>query len=404
MSATPKPAVSYLAEATPVSGTGYDRRMPKGSVEHLHGDRWKVRIDLKQPGDTKRRWRTKNVRAADEHEAHAALRAFAIELGVDPDVPDSLADLLDRYYHHSKGRRTHGSNRAVRISIERHLKPGIGHLSIGRLSVVDLEQFYARKAAEGLAPQTIRHMHFVVQPALRLAVRWGWLGRNVAEDVELDPLNRGKIDPPSVEVVVALVERCSDEAASGRFPASADLHDFAWVSALSGARDGEVSAIRWRDLDLDTAVLSINGSIEVIDGVPVRNAAKTAKSHRRISIDSATVEMLRRRKATAGANGPEDFVFADSRFEPYGSRPVRPDCWTQRWRRLCDRAGVHVRLHDLRHFHASALFDDGARVERVSARLGHARTSTTQDVYGHLLRPDDADLAESIGARFRRDG
>jgi integrase len=77
---------------------------------------------------------------------------------------------------------------------------------------------------------------------------------------------------------------------------------------------------------------------------------------------------------------------------------MKPDSVSQRFERLCKRAGVEgVRLHDLRHWHASQLLANGGDIQAVAARLGHSRTSTTLDVYGHIIDGRDRTQADIIG-------
>ncbi len=91
----------------------------------------------------------------------------------------------------------------------------------------------------------------------------------------------------------------------------------------------------------------------------------------------------------------DGFVFAQTAD---GSQPLHPDTITNGFRRLCDRAGIEgVRLHDLRHLHATQLLAAGVPVRTVSGRLGHANVSTTLNVYAHFLEASDREAANVIG-------
>ena len=80
---------------------------------------------------------------------------------------------------------------------------------------------------------------------------------------------------------------------------------------------------------------------------------------------------------------PEGFVFTT---KADGSLPLHPDTVTGNFRRVCERAGLTgVRLHDLRHLHATQLLAAGVPVRTVSGRLGHAKSATTLNVYAHFL-------------------
>jgi integrase len=96
---------------------------------------------------------------------------------------------------------------------------------------------------------------------------------------------------------------------------------------------------------------------------------------------------------------PDGFVFTG---EADGSRPLHPDTITATFRRICDRAGLSgVRLHDLRHLHATQLLAAGVPVRTVSGRLGHANAATTLNVYAHFLAASDRDAAEVMAGLLR---
>ena len=93
---------------------------------------------------------------------------------------------------------------------------------------------------------------------------------------------------------------------------------------------------------------------------------------------------------------PDGYVFTTSAD---GLVPLHPDTITGAFRRLSDRVGLPgVRLHDLRHLHATQLLAAGVPVRTVSGRLGHANAATTLNVYAHFLQASDRDAADVIAA------
>lgn len=71
-----------------------------------------------------------------------------------------------------------------------------------------------------------------------------------------------------------------------------------------------------------------------------------------------------------------------------------PDLLTKNWKRLCTKEGLSFRLHDLRHFHATALIESGVHIKAIQGRLGHSSPSLTMSIYAHLTPQMDADAAE----------
>jgi integrase len=150
------------------------------------------------------------------------------------------------------------------------------------------------------------------------------------------------------------------------------------------------------------ARLSIRRSVASVAGGTVVKDTKT-HSARRIALDPETLsvldthrERLEYRAALCRVAVDQDgFVFTATLD---GSQPLHPDTITGAFGRICRRAGLRsVRLHDLRHLHATQLLAAGVPVRTVSGRLGHADAATTLNVYAHFLEASDREAADVIG-------
>jgi integrase len=184
-----------------------------------------------------------------------------------------------------------------------------------------------------------------------------------------------------------------------------ELAAFIMLAASSGARRGELLALRWSDIDLDRGRLSIERGIVLVDGNLIEQGTKTHQS-RRISLDAGTVSALRihqarvveRAQAASSAVTSESFVFSHS---VDGSSAWHPDSTSRAFRRLCQQAGVTgIRLHDLRHYVAMRLLTAGVDVRTVAGRLGHRNPSTTLNVYSHFVPETDQEAADALGRIF----
>ncbi|MGH9228427.1 MAG: tyrosine-type recombinase/integrase [Acidimicrobiales bacterium] len=274
------------------------------------------------------------------------------------------------------------------------LIPAVGNVPVRKLTVRDIDAFYRALARdEQLAPSTIRQIHNVLTGALDQAMRWGWRNDNPARLATLPSVRQREVRPPAPADVMAAIERADQELAL-----------FVRVSAVVGGRRGEVSALRWTDVDLAVGDLTITKAlVESRDRTIHEKDTKTHQA-RRIALDAATVEALRAWRSEVESHAKpfgvrprsDGFVFSP---EPDGSKPWRPYHWTSAWRRLRDRIGIDpaVRLHDLRHFTATRLLDAGVPVKTVSGRLGHARPATTLNVYAHFIPATDRVAADVIG-------
>jgi integrase len=142
-----------------------------------------------------------------------------------------------------------------------------------------------------------------------------------------------------------------------------DLLDFVGFMLATGARIGEVTAMRWDAVDLDTGIVEIRGM-------------KTAAALRTVRLPSWCVEMLESRKPSDVAASDNRPVFQNS----VGTR--RDDCNTRKQLRLaCARAGFDITSHVLRKTAASLMDEAGISARMIADQHGHARPSITQDVY-----------------------
>ena len=182
------------------------------------------------------------------------------------------------------------------------------------------------------------------------------------------------------------------------------LFAFYRLAAYTGARRGELLNLRWRDVDLDLAEVRITGSAAVIAGQRVEGTTKSGRS-RTVSIDADTVQVLRghRKRQTEERlrvgpewRGTDDYVFSTAWGEP-----LHADTASSLMTKLInthndrqDKPLPHVRLHDLRHLHATTLLLAGAPVHAVAARLGHTDPSITLRVYAHAISDQFTEAAD----------
>ena len=183
------------------------------------------------------------------------------------------------------------------------------------------------------------------------------------------------------------------------------LATFVMLAASTGARRGEMLALRRSDLDLDRGVVAIERGIVIAQREIVEQGTKTHQT-RRVTIDGATTANLRRHLRSQDALARtlptlmrrDPFVFSNSID---GSEPWRPDSTTRAFRSLCVKAGVPgVRLHDLRHYVATRLLTSGVDARTVAGRLGHRNPSTTLNVYAHFVPESDQNAAATLASLF----
>jgi integrase len=371
-----------------------------GSIRSRGPNSWQLRVYAGIDASSgRKRWVTRTVRGS-EREARRALKRFLEDADNARVYSGSVTDLLDRWFAAASTDWSASTIRETRSLIEHHLKLHLGHLSVAKLTTADIDDFYAylRRAggrdAAPLAPGTVHRVHVVLHRALQQAVRWEWVWTNPAANASPPRYVPPEIRPPTAEEVRELIA-----AASSTYPA---LGVFFLLAATTGARRGELLALRWCDVDLAAGALCFQRSLVEGDHGPVLAPTKTRRTHR-VALDEASKATLSQlyedAVATLGESfDPGRFVFprlAD------GSEPWRPNWVTKSFIRARKAAGLpHFRLHDLRHFMATEMLNDGIAIAVVASRLAHARASTTLNVYAHAVPGGDHDAAERLAARL----
>jgi integrase len=173
------------------------------------------------------------------------------------------------------------------------------------------------------------------------------------------------------------------------------------TAAMTGMRRGELGALRWRDLDLDAGLLTVRRALAKVEGSWRIVEPKTEASRRTVDVDTSTIVTLRRhrqalleRRLALGAGWSEH----DLVFPALAGGPADLDAWGKSFRRAVRDAGLPViRLHDLRHTHASHLLAS-TDVRTVAARLGHSDPGMTLRVYAHVMPGRQAAAASAVAA------
>jgi integrase len=282
-------------------------------------------------------------------------------------------------------------------SVERHIVPALGHLPLQRLTPAELSVFYRtllergrRDGRRGLAPKTVRNIHGALHTALRDAVRWGYVARNVAAAADLPKGATPEMRVWSPEQLRAFLEHVRGDRLYA-----------AWLLlATTGMRRGEVAGLRWVDVDLDGGRVSPRRPRVVVNFEVVVSEPKTAKGRRSLALDPATVAALREHRRCQ----LEERLAVGPRWEDSGlvftwpdGRPLHPERFSRWFEQHARAAGLpKIRLHDVRHSYATAALAAGIPAKVVSERLGHANIAITMDTYSHVLPGLDEQAASTV--------
>jgi integrase len=327
-----------------------------------------------------------------------------------PKTKATLNQLLDRWLDVAE-LEVSTRNGYVR-KLNRHVRPVLGSMQVGRLDAETLQSFYAvlrrcrdrcdgrragRHECRPLAPSTVRQIHSNLSAALTHAVLWGWIAVNPADVRRLAPAAR-KPDPqpPTVEQAARILEEAWRDPEWGML---------VWLAMVTGARRGELCALAWDRLDFATGILTIRTSIAQVGSKTWEKDTKTHQQ-RRVTVDDQTLALLRayylscrERADMLGFELPaEARMFSN---DPDGSTWLKPDTVGQRYERMCARLGWNMNLHQLRHYSATELIGAGVDVRTVAGRLGHSGGgATTLKVYSAWLSEVDQRAAGSLVGRM----
>lgn len=412
-----------------MSGTPSKSRRRRGEIATLPSGSLRVKVyGGIDPLSGRRHYLTETIPAGPTAHAEAEKARTRLQNQVDeqrnPRTRATVDQLMDRYLELLDVEPT--TRTRYEDAIRHHVRPLLGSLPLGKLSGETLDEFYAilrrcrahcdrrpfiehrvdgpHECTDRCRPHTckplsaasIRKVHFCLSGALKRAVRWRWISVNPLEQAEPPRSPKHDPHPPTSEQAAAILNAAFTDVSWGVL---------VWLAMTTGARRGELCALRWDLLDLDNAVIVIRSSIAQ-DGK--RTWEKTTKTHqqRRISLDENTAALLRayrqRCEDDAAAVGvtiaPQGRVFSTAVNH---SAWLKPASVSQRYRRMCARLGWDMNIHELRHYSATELIAAGVDVRTVAGRLGHGGGgSTTLRVYSAWVSEADQKAAGTFTVRM----
>lgn len=264
-----------------------------------------------------------------------------------------------------------------------HIAPKIGDIRLDKLNALHIESYYAnlRKNGRlngkgGLSPQTVAIHHVILHKALKDAVKWQLVGRSPLENVTPPPVPRTEARVFTREETHRVLE-----TAKGTI-----YYIPALISVSTSLRRGEVLALTWDDVDLETGLLYVRKSLEQTkSGGIVFKEPKTARSRRTLDIPKILVNALKEHKQEQLDSRTEDYYDHNLIVCMPNGKPFPPDNLSHLFKKLLRKAKVDGCFHSLRHTHATALLEKGENPKVVQERLGHAYFSTTMDRYSHVM-------------------
>jgi integrase len=366
------------------------------------GKSWQALITVRDSATGKRKQLSSTHRTKAEADRWLALTAGMYGTQSRAAHSMTIGELLDTFYERRAPDWSPSNRRFMRSAIDHKLKPRFGDTPVLNLHAADLDAWYD-SLRRTMSPASIRKYHNILSAAFRMAERYDWVPFSPVARATPPRVPKAQIRVPTLEELLLLVDAC--EAHDPRLGFAVHL------AAVTGARRGEVMALRWSDFDIERRTVRIWNAVVMGDGdKPVlRHGTKTG-GERTLSLEPWTLERLAAYKAWSAAEAAlVDARLADDGFlfarEPDGAEPMSPDLLSSMYEKARKTVGLDsLRLHDLRHYHATALLTAGVDVATVAGRLGHATGGRmTLEVYAHYIEPADRRAAEVVVRQLRRD-
>jgi integrase len=354
------------------------RTSGEGNIRLRSDGRWEGRYYAVEDGRSVRR----SVFGATDKEVARKLRTALTARDDGKPAPhgsETVGAFLATWLEGAKPTIRPGTWRRYEQLTRLYLVPALGRIRLVALGPQHVAKLHKELLASGMTPANVHYVHRTLRRALGQAVRWQLVTSNAAAAVIPPRPEHAEMHTLTAAEVRHLLEMAPERD-----------RPLYLVAVSTGMRLGELLALRWADIDLDSGSLRVVATLRHLSGESATFAApKTARSRRRVELSESVVTALSAHKVAmieerwqAGQLWQNlDLVFPNLLGRSRGSSNV-----SRNLHQLLDRAGLpQIRFHDLRHTAATLMLGRGVHPKLVSDMLGHASVGITLDTYSHSL-------------------
>jgi integrase len=362
----------------------------KGHIKKRGKTSWTLIFDLgPDPKTGRRRQRWETIPDCGKRAAQRILnsRLANIEEGTytapsDILVEEFLSRWLEAWAKQHTSPRTFERYEEI---VQKHLSPALGKVELVKLSALEIQAYYSqarqtgRRKGGALSARTVLHHHRILRQALSRAVKWDLLTRNPTDKVEPPKAPRLEMRALNEKQSLALIALVEDNRILA-LPVT--------LAITTGLRRGEILGLKWSDINLDTAMMSICRTLEESKARLEFKQPKTERSRRAVALPAIAVLALRKHHAEQARlrlklgvrYNADDLVCC--RID---GRPVHPHTVTQEFINVIRDAKLpHVRFHDLRHTHATILLARRASENRFGAARPFDHRHYTRHLFSRI--------------------
>ncbi len=312
----------------------------------------------------------------------------------------TFGEWLDKWlFEYKKGKLKTHTFESYETLINVHIKPALGGLLMAKIQANQLQEFYNQKLKDGrsdgkggLSTRMVRYLHAVIRQALQQAVKEGLLPRNMADATEPPTIKSKQMRPLTEEELLIFLGEAKEDRLFAAYV----------LAATTGLRRGELLGLCWDCVNLDQGVVTVRRQlIPLKKQLVLEETTKSKSSKRAVSLSDDAIRELKAHKTSQEKEKRwlNSAVYLDQNlvFAREDGTYLDPSEFTKRFQRHLKRANLpKVRLHDLRHTHASLLLARGIHPKVVQERLGHSSISMTLDLYSHLTQGMQEAAATSL--------
>lgn len=318
-----------------------------------------------------------------------------------------------------------------------HFTPYLGRLKISKITALHLQNRINDMVEDGLSASSVRRNFEVVSSILQKAYKWGLVVENVARRCELPKCEKPEIQFWNAEQARTflkaltltyhfsckghnrVLESTGNPYTVGpyerKYTISRVWREFFSLELHTGMRRGELCGLRWCDVDFQNRTISVNQVLGKVKNGYIVKDPKTKSSKRTIAVSKDVIDSLKGWKkiqmessmeagdlwvGKRGSEYDQNYVFTSP---DYPGRAIYPDSVGNKFHKIIKAYNEQyqgnlpdINFHGTRHTSATLLISEGVDVVEVSHRLGHSKTSTTEDVYAHQLKHVDEHVADVL--------